>query len=231
MKPRSFVIAFSLVIVTNVNAQMSTVFIRGGANIASVTATNLATKPVISFQFGLIGNVPINPSIAFQPGLIFTGKGTKSQAGNTSDNTYYEATSNPYYVEIPANLVFKTGSAGYTRFVAGAGPYLGIGVAGKVKSNGKLMGSSFHNEMPIEWSNDDPSTLNDEEGGGFGIMKRFDYGVNATAGIETLYVVITANYGFGLAPLQNVDISSANKNKHRVFSLTVGIRLGAWSWE
>ncbi len=232
MKLRSFAIAFSLLIVTNVNAQLSTVFIRGGANLARVTATNLDDKALVSFQLGCIGNVPITPNIAFQPGLIFTGKGTKSQAGTTSDNTYYQATSKPYYVEIQVNLVFKTGSAGYTRFFAGAGPYLGIGVAGKVKNIGKLMGSPFQNEKAIEWSNDDPSTLNNEGGGGFGIMKRFDYGLNATAGIETLYAVISVNYGFGLAPLQNVNYSSADdKNKHRVFSLTVGIRLTALSWE
>src|SRR5258706_6204661 len=120
MKLRSFAIAFSLLIVTNVNAQLSTVFIRGGANLARVTATNLDDKALVSFQLGCIGNVPITPNIAFQPGLIFTGKGTKSQAGTTSDNTYYQATSKPYYVEIQVNLVFKTGSAGYYRFVAGA---------------------------------------------------------------------------------------------------------------
>ena len=232
MKPRSFAVAFSLLIVTNVNAQLSTVFIRGGANFANITATNFETKAVVSFQLGFIGNVPITPNIAFQPGLIFTGKGTKSQSGNTSDNTYYQATSKPYYVEIPANLVFKTGTSGYTRFFAGAGPYLGIGVAGKVKNNGKLVGSPFQNEKTIEWSNDDPATLDNEGGVGFGIMKRFDYGLNATAGIETLSVAISVNYGFGLAPLQNVNNGSADdKNKHRVLSLTVGIRLAALGYE
>jgi hypothetical protein len=178
---------------------------------------------VISFQLGFLGNVPITPTIAFQPGLIFTGKGTQSQSGNTSDDTYYQTTSKPYYVEIPANLVFKTGSSGYTRFFAGAGPYLGIGVAGKVKNNGKEMGSPFHNENTIEWSNHDSTTLDNEGDGGFGIMKRFDYGLNATAGIETEYTVISVNYGFGLAPIQNAD-NADDKNKYRVLSLTVGIR-------
>ena len=69
MKLRSFAIAFSLLIVTNVNAQLSTVFIRGGANLAHVTGVNLNAKAVISFQLGVIGNVPITPNIAFQPGL------------------------------------------------------------------------------------------------------------------------------------------------------------------
>ena len=225
MKPRSFAIAFSFLIVTNVNAQLTTVFVRGGANYANITATGVDTKAVMSFQLGCIANVPITPGMAFQPGLILTGKGAKSQSGNTSDDTYYQATSKPYYVEIPANLVFKTGTSGYTRFFAGAGPYLGIGVAGKVKNTGKVMGSPFQNEKTIEWSNDEPAPLDAEEGVGLDIMKRFDYGLNATAGIETEYAVISVNYGFGLAPLQNVNNSSADdKNKHRVLSLTVGFR-------
>jgi hypothetical protein len=228
MKPRSFSIAFCLLIVTNINAQMPTVSIRGGANLAHITGANLNAKEVISFQFGFIANVPINPNIAFQPGLVFTGKGTKSQSAKTSDNTYYNATCNPYYIEIPANLVFKTGSAGFTRFCLGAGPYLGIGVAGKVKNKGMVMGSAFNIEEAIKWSNDDPSTLNNQGVGGFGVMKRFDYGLNATAGIETFYGAFTLNYGFGLAPIQN---TSGDDNRHRVLSLTIAIRLGAWNYE
>jgi len=230
MKLRFFVTALCLSIVVCVNAQMVTGFIRAGVNLANVTITGDGAiddaKSLTSFQVGSIINVPITPYIAFQPGLIFTGKGTKSQSGSTNDNTYYRATSNPYYFELPANLVFKTGSSGYTRFFAGAGPYLGIGIAGKVKSDGKILGSSFNSEKNIEWSNDDPATLNYEEGAGFGIMKRFDYGLNGTAGIETRSAVISLNYGFGLAKLQSGSKSSADdKNKHRVLSFTVGIRL------
>jgi len=230
MKLKSFATFFLLIIVLCVNAQMTTCFFRAGVNLANVTVTNDGAideaKSLTSFQAGFIVNVPITPYIAFQPGVVGTGKGTKSQSGNMNDNTYYRASSNPYYIEIPANLVFKTGSSGYTRFFAGAGPYLGIGVAGKVKSDGKVLGTIFHSEKNIEWSNDDPSTLNYEEGAGFGIMKRFDYGLNGTTGIETRSAVISLNYGFGLANLQSGSKSSGNaKNKNRVLSLTVGIRL------
>ena len=230
MKLKSFLAAFSLLMAICVNAQMTTGFFRAGVNLANVTITDGGAvddaKTLTSFQVGFIGNIPITPFIAFQPGVVFTGKGTKSQSGSTTDNTYYRATSNPYYIEIPANIVFKSGSSGYTRFFAGAGPYLGIGIAGKVKSDGKVLGTSFHSEKSIEWSNDDPSTLNYEEGAGFGIMKRFDYGLNGTAGIETKSAVISVNYGFGLAKLQSGSNSSADdKNKNRVLSFTVGFRL------
>lgn len=229
MKLRSAAIALTLLIGVYVHAQMSTGFVRAGVNLANITTTGKGTtdqrKSLISFQFGFIGNVPITPNIAFQPGLIFTGKGTKSESGSTGDQTYYRATTSPYYIEIPANFLAKTGSSGYTRFFAGAGPYLGIGVAGKVKSEGKVLGSTFQNEQPIKWSDDDPATLSHEEGESFAIMKRFDYGLNATIGIETLMAVISVNYGFGLAKLQNTSNSSNNdKSTHRVLSLTVGFR-------
>ena len=160
-----------------------------------------------------------------QPGLLFTGKGSKTQSGNTNDATYYRATTNPYYIEVPVNLVFKT-PTGPVKFFAGAGPYIAVGIAGKNKVEGKFLGTSFNSENKIEWSDDDPSTLNYEEGAGYGILKRFDYGLNGLAGIETKSAVISVNYGLGLAKLQSGSNSSADeKNKHRVLSLTVGFRL------
>lgn len=101
-----------------------------------------------------------------------------------------------------------------------------MGIAGKNKVDGKLLGTSFSSEENIKWSNDDPSTLGYEEGAGYGIMKRFDYGLNALAGIETRGAVFTFNYGLGLAKLQSGSNSSADdKNKHRVLSFTVGLKL------
>jgi hypothetical protein len=156
---------------------------------------------------------------------VFTGKGAKTQSGNTTDATYYRATSNPYYIEVPANFVFKT-PTGPIKFFAGAGPYIAVGIAGKNKVDGKFLGTSFSSENSIEWSNDDPSTFDYEEGSGYGIMKRFDYGLNGTAGLELTKAVLSVNYGLGLAKLQSGSNSSADdKNKHRVLSFTIGVKL------
>jgi hypothetical protein len=202
--------------------------LKGGVNFANISINNNGdvddNKVLTSFQVGFQGDIKLVPFLFFQPGIIFTGKGSKTQSGNTSDASYYRATTNPYYIEIPANFVFKT--PGPIKFFAGAGPYIAIGVAGKNKVDGKFLGTSFHSEQNIEWSNDDPTTLDYEEGAGYGIMKRFDYGVNATAGIQMAHILLAANYGLGLAKLQSGSNSSDNNNnKHRVFSLTVGIKL------
>ena len=212
-----------------INAQKSFAIARGGVNIANVSINDDGdiddAKSLTSFQAGIIGDIYIARILSFQPGILFTGKGTKTEVGKTTDASYYRATSNPYYIEVPANLVLKS-SPGTMRFFAGAGPYLAIGIAGKNKVEGKIFGSSFESEEKIDWSNDDPGTLDYEEGAGFGIMKRFDYGINGLAGIEFSKAVLGVHYGYGLAKLQSGSNSSADdNNKHRVWSVSLGIKL------
>lgn len=218
-----------LVIAGTAQAQKSTAILRGGVNLANISISDNGNvddnKTLTSFQVGLIGDLYLTSFLSLQPGIVFTGKGSKTQSGSTDDATYFRATTNPYYVEVPVNLVFKT-PTGPVKFFAGAGPYIAVGVAGKNKVNGKFLGSEFSSEESIKWSNDDPTTLDYEEGAGYGIMKRFDYGLNGTAGIETGGLVISANYGLGLAKLQSGSNSSENdNNKHRVFSVTLGFKL------
>ena len=223
------IVAIILMACVKANAQKSFFYIKGGVNFANVSITNDGdidkANNLTSFQAGIIGNLHVAPFFSIQPGVIFTGKGSKTESGSTSDPTYYRATSNPYYIEIPFNLVFKT-PTGPIKIYAGAGPYLAIGVAGKNKVDGKFLGTAFHSEEDIQWSNDDPSTLDYEEGAGYGIMKRFDYGLNGLAGIEFKKTLIGLNYGLGLAKLQSGSGSgSDDKNKHRVVSVTVGFKL------
>jgi hypothetical protein len=210
-------------------AQKSNAILRGGVNLANVSITDNGrvddAKMLASFQVGLIGNIHVANILYFQPGLLYTGKGTKSQSGTEGSANWYKATTNPYYIEMPLNLILKS-PTGPVKFFGGAGPYLAMGVAGKNKSEGAFLGAGFKSEKNIEWSNDDPTTLNNEEGAGFGIMKRFDYGLNGTVGLEGKSVVLSANYGLGLAKLQSGSNSSEdNNNKHRVLSFTLGFKL------
>jgi len=219
---------FSLFVIV-AHAQKSSVILKGGVNLANVTVNNDGgvndARNLTSFHGGIVADLELTPFLAIQPGLLFTGKGSKIQSGEQGDANFYRATTNPYYVEIPVNLVLKT-STGPTRFFAGAGPYLAIGVAGKNKVEGSIAGNSFSSEEKIEWSNDDPATVDFEEGAGFGIMKRFDYGLNGTVGIEVSKLVISANYGWGLAKLQSGSGSGDDdNNKHRVLSFSLGFRI------
>lgn len=211
-------------------AQKSGVIVKAGLNVANVsTSTNGRVedaKSLTSFHVGILGDFELAKMFAFQPGILFTGKGTKSQTGLESQPNYYKATTNPYYIEVPANIVLKLPLGERSRIFVGAGPYLAIGVAGKNKAEGKALGVAFDNENDIEFSDDDPTTLNFEEGAGFGILKRFDYGLNGLAGIQVSNVLFSVNYGHGLAKLQSgSDNSSDDMNKHRVWSFSMGIKL------
>ncbi len=127
MKLKKTILCFSLLslFIAGAKAQKSSAILRAGVNLANVSVTDKGgiddAKTLTSFQVGIIGDLNITPFLAIQPGLIFTGKGTKSQSGNSGDASFYKATANPYYLEIPVNLVFKT-PTGPTKFFAGAGP-------------------------------------------------------------------------------------------------------------
>ncbi|HMU46324.1 MAG TPA: porin family protein [Chitinophagaceae bacterium] len=203
--------------------------IKAGVNLANVSITNDGdvddNKMLTSFHVGFVGDLKIASILYFQPGIIFSGKGSKTQAGQSTDATYYRATTNPFYIEIPATFLLKT-PTGPVKFFGGIGPYLAIGIAGKNKVDGKFLGTSFSSNENIKWSDDDPSTLDYEEGAGYGIMKRFDYGINGIVGIEFAKTILSLQYGHGLAKLQSGSTSSSDdNNKHRVFGLSLGIKL------
>jgi hypothetical protein len=231
MKMKLLVLAVvTLFAAVTVHAQhKSFAILKGGLNLANVSVNDDGdiddSKTLASFQAGIVGDLYITSFLSFQPGVLFTGKGSKTQSGDEDDATFFRATSNPYYIEIPANFVFKT-PTGSLKLFAGAGPYIAIGIAGKNKVRGSFLGNDFSSEEKIEWSDDDPTTLDFEEGAGFGIMKRFDYGLNGLVGIEAKSLVLSVGYGHGLAKLQSGSNSSEdNNNKHRVFSVTLGFKL------
>src|SRR5688500_9942767 len=81
-------------------AMAQTAQLKAGVNLANITVTNSGsiddTKQLTSFQVGVLADFPLGAKIlSFQPGLIFTGKGAKTELGDPSSNQYYRATSNP----------------------------------------------------------------------------------------------------------------------------------------
>ncbi len=204
--------------------------VKGGINLANVSVTDNGrvndANSLTSFQVGITGDVLLGGPLYLQPGILYTGKGSKVQNGDPSSFPYYKATSNPKYIEVPLNVVIKAPIGGETKFFAGAGPYMAVGIGGKNKVEGKnIIGVGFESESDIEFSDDDPTTLSYEEGAGLGIIKRFDYGLNGIAGIEARTMVLSVGYGLGLAKLQSGGNNSEDhNNKHRVLSFTLGFK-------
>ena len=114
MKKHILLILPLFFILLNSNAQKSSVILRGGLNLANVTISENGriddAKTLTSFQAGFIGDVSLGQFFSLQPGLLVTGKGSKTQSGEPTDASYFKATSNPIYLEVPLNLVFKFGA-------------------------------------------------------------------------------------------------------------------------
>ncbi len=201
----------------------------GGVNLANVTIDNNGrvdeSNGLTSFQVGAILDLPLGDGLSLQPGLLYTGKGSKTQQGSESSASFYRATTNPRYVELPVNLVGKIPMTGSSNFYFGAGPYVAAGIGGKNKVNGKLFGVAFNRETDINFSNDNPLTST-EENQGYGKLKRFDYGFNVLTGLDLGKFSVGANYGYGLAKINSGSSNRANdKNKHRVLSFTLGVKI------
>src|ERR1051325_11436088 len=143
MKTKFFSVALLFIMAYfSVRAQ-SCAILRGGLNLANVSVTDNGgvddAKMLTSFQGGIIGDIHVASILYFQPGIVFTGKGTKSQSGTEGSANWYRATTNPYYIEVPLNFILKS-PTGPIKFFGGAGPYLAIGIAGKNKVQGAVFG-------------------------------------------------------------------------------------------
>lgn len=204
--------------------------IKGGINFANITSTNngetSSSNVLPSFNAGGYLDLPLAKNITLQPGLMLEGKGEKINYTNSTVNTDYTLKVNPIYLEIPVNLVGKLPLGENSYLLLGVGPYAAFGIAGKVKGDGTLLGVSASSTSDIKWDDDTPLNSGDKNQG-YDKLKRFDYGANFMAGFELGNVMLTANYGLGLAKVPSgSDNDSNDKYKNRVFGISLGFLLG-----
>jgi opacity protein-like surface antigen len=160
--------------------------------------------------------------------LLFTGKGSKTtyytDASNHADN-YVKETFNPLYLELPANLVLKFPLGSDVRLYAGAGPYAAAGVGGKSKVESSFAGVKTSSSENIKFNDDNPLTSGQEDAS-YDKLKRFDFGINALAGLEMNRFMLGVNYGWGLTKINSTQTdNTTDNNKYRTLSVSLGVRL------
>lgn len=205
--------------------------VKGGLNLANISVDNDGSvdnkKTLPTFHVGVIADMPlIKDILSFQPGVFYSSKGSKLESGNKGTPTltepYSKFTTNPQYIEVPLNFVGKIPLGTDCRLFAGIGPYFAFGVAGKNKyefNNGVV---NTTGKSDIEWDDDTPFN-NDDPNQGWNKYKRFDWGGNLMVGAELSHFLVSAQYGLGFGKINSgEDDSSDNKNKNRVFSVSVG---------
>src|SRR5688572_334776 len=94
MKMKKSVFGVALLL-TGLMSNAQTGQIRAGLNLANVSVTENGrvdeANQLTSFQVGIIGDVKLGASfLSLQPGLLFTGKGSKIQEGTAGQSGYYK---------------------------------------------------------------------------------------------------------------------------------------------
>lgn len=218
MKTKIWITAIATVFSTTLFAQQmahnenrTTFGLRGGVNFATINGKNgigarLDNNINTGFHAGLNVEIPIGSGIYLQPGILYSQKGAEFSGDNEVDLSY---------AEVPVNLIYKP-ILGTGRMLLGFGPYVGVGIDGKVKGSN---GISTDVEFVTKSNATDPGSIYQ--------FKRIDGGANFLAGYE-----FRNNFSFqinaqlGLAQIAPTSSGTNNelKYKNTVFGASVGYR-------
>ena len=184
--------------------------ILGGVNFQNFngkdnSGNQLNNDLITGYHAGFNIQVPVAPDFYFQPGLLFSLKGSKSSFGALT-GTY-----NLSYIEVPINMVYK-GMLGNGFVILGFGPYLGYGIMG----NATLESGSVSVETDVEFTNvvepGDPYETP--------YFRPFDAGGNIFAGYEMeggLFFQLNAQLGM-------LKINPEDKRTVRVYGEELSVR-------
>lgn len=167
-------------------------------------------KPVLSWKIGGFADLKLGGHWHFQPGLSISRKGaevTINRLGYKAyDSSHHVTKIN--YIEMPLNLIFKTGKKGQWRFVFGSGVTASYMYGGREEA----YFSGSNNGVPGYASET------------YGLVpgrhyRAFDLGINFIVGVELPFgLFIREYYTFG-----TMDIAgSEHVTKNRVGGISVG---------
>ncbi|MBU1822804.1 MAG: PorT family protein [Bacteroidetes bacterium] len=193
-------------------------YVRAGGNLSQFNSESLEYRPLSGFQAGVGLTWAISSHFAFRSELLLTSKGaaydinfspsfTGSQLFKSKDKDRLT------YVQVPVLGLYYL-SLRRSRLFFGAGPFIGVGVKGVVRSE-------YRGDLPVKFTSQ-PTNREDE-------YRRLDSGVTGTMGIEKNRVLVGINYDFSL--LKNKAIpgyggASGFALYNRSLGISVGYRLG-----
>lgn len=208
-----FALAATALTLTSKAQDKTTFGVRAGVNFTNINGeigghdTEYKLKP--GFNIGVNAEIPVASEFYLQPGLLFTTKGAKADEG--------DAKTTVSYLEIPINFLYKP-ALGPGKMLLGFGPYVGIGLGGKIKGGGADIDVKFKNDITLA----EYSDLKTEYG------KRLDFGGNLLVGYElsnNLSFQLNAQLGMAnLVPKVDGKKLPDTKTKNTGFGISVGYR-------
>ena len=194
--------------------------LRAGVNFQNITGKDedgnkLENDLLTGFNIGINAEIPLAPQFYFQPGLLFTTKGAKSEdliLGQTIKGKI-----NIYYVELPLNFLYKP-MMGQGRLLMGFGPYVALGVGGKATYEGG--GSSLSEDIEFK------KTVKLSDPDDVFYVRPMDAGANLLFGYQFANKVsIQLNAQLGLTKI-NPEYEGASNDRTEAKNTGFGISLG-----
>jgi hypothetical protein len=183
---------------------------KAGLNLSTMTfktsGMGFDPKVLVGFHAGVISEIPLTDVLKFQPGVLYSMKGSNYEIMDE------EMSFSPSYIEIPLNFMYDIDLEGKKLGIF-AGPYFAFGVGGKAKAMG------FSEDITFGTGEDD-------------VMKPLDFGINFGVGLNLNNFIISAQYGLGLSNLANevafdAEVETDVKMNLRVFGLSLSYLFGS----
>ena len=179
----------------------------GGLNISAMKlkAEGLNSSPgtPLGIHFGYAFEIPVIRSFTFQPGVLFSAKGTNYRLDSTDHSI------SPIYIEIPANAALTIGGD-KIKISLLAGPYIAFGVGGTIWKSGQSV-----------------KDLKFGRGAGKDISF-IDAGLNFGIGVCINKFMVTFQYGMGLTNISGDD-PGVTEMKNQVIGISFGTAFAAGS--
>lgn len=181
--------------------------IRAGVNLQNINGKDyqndqLKNKLTPGFNIGVNYEIPVGTDIYFQPGLLFTTKGSKI------DRTEFKTKLSTSNIELPLNLVFKP-LLGTGHILLGFGPYVAYGIGGKGKSD------SYDVQFASNAGTDQNVIY----------LRPFDAGANFIIGYEMASMFsLQLNAQLGLIDIFSKSATNDESWKNTGFGFSIGYR-------
>lgn len=170
--------------------------VKAGLNLATITGDVEDAKTLATFMVGGVVEFDFTDNLGLGVGLQLHGKGVKEDFGDE------DLKANPLYLQVPIQIQYRNNG-----FFAGVGPYVGFGIAGKLKS-GEFSES-------IEFGNGEDDTF-----------APLDFGAGVEVGYEFGALRATASYNLGLSNIIPGDVAGDDSAKNNVIGISLAYLFG-----
>jgi hypothetical protein len=196
--------------------------LRGGINFQNINGKDendekLKNDILTGFNIGINAEIPVGVDFYFQPGLLYTIKGAKSEDVILGQS--FNTTLKISYLELPLNFLYKP-LLGTGHLILGIGPYVAFGVGGKATYEGG--GSSLSEKIKFQ------NTVNTSDPDDVVYIRPLDAGANLLVGYEFgNKVSFQLNTQLGLTKINPEYEGASNDNssaKNTGFGFSLGYR-------